>query len=193
MKCLVSGRYLESIHGENHLSMSLNLLTYVKVLGFEPTPIWAETQLQTSEIDLSDFNLVVLSGGESIGDNPVRDSFEISLLQAAIASQTPVLGICRGLQVMISFFGLSPVRLEGHAGTSHSVEGRISGKVNSHHNFGFNDISNEFEVISSAPDGSVEAAYHKENNWLGVMWHPERETPYNQEHAHQILEIMGLS
>jgi putative glutamine amidotransferase len=193
MKCLVSGRYLESIHGENHLSMSLNLLTYVKAHGFDPTPIWAETQEGPSEIDLSGFDLLVLSGGESIGDNPVRDSFENSLLSAAAASQTPVLGICRGLQVMMSFYGLSPVRLEGHAGTSHSVEGRISGNVNSHHNFGFTDVSDEFEVISSAPDGSVEAAYHKDNNWLGLMWHPERETPYNQEHTRQILEIMGLS
>lgn len=193
MKCLVSGRYLESIHGENHLSMSLDLLTYVKNHGFNPTPIWAETQLDPSEIEVSGFDLVVLSGGESIGDSPVRDFFEISLLRAAIASQTPVLGICRGLQVMMSFYGLSPVRLEGHAGTIHSVEGRISGNVNSYHNFGFSDVSDGFEVISSAPDGSVEAAYHNENNWLGVMWHPEREKPHNQEHALQILKIMGLS
>jgi N5-(cytidine 5'-diphosphoramidyl)-L-glutamine hydrolase len=193
MKCLVSGRYLESIHGEYHLSVSLNLLTYIKAQGFDPTPIWAETQVGPSEIDLSGFDLVVLSGGESIGENPVRDSFENSLLKAAIASRTPVLGICRGLQVMMSFYGLSPIRLEGHAGTRHSVEGRISGNVNSHHDFGFNDVSDGFEVISSALDRSVEAAYHKENNWLGVMWHPERQMPYNQEHTNQILEIMGLS
>ena len=134
-----------------------------------------------------------MTGGESIGDNPVRDSFEHTLLKSAIASQTPVLGICRGLQVMMSFYGLSPVRLEGHAGTSHSVEGRISGKVNSYHNFGFTEVSDGFEVISSAQDGSVEAAYHRNNKWLGVMWHPERETPYNQEHTNQILEYLGLN
>jgi putative glutamine amidotransferase len=192
MKCLVSGRYLDSIHGENHLSMSLNLLSYVKAHGFDPTPIWAETQADPSEIDFSGFDLVVLSGGESIGDNPVRDFFENSLLNAAAVSKIPVLGICRGLQVMVSLHGLSPVRLEGHAGTSHSVEGRISGQVDSHHNFGFTEVPDEFEVISSASDGSVEAAYHKENNWLGVMWHPERETPYNKEHGNLIFEFLGL-
>lgn len=193
MKCLVSGRYLESSHGESHLAMSLNLLTYLEFLGLEPTPIWAETYVEPSEIDLGGVHLLVIAGGESIGDNPVRDSFEISLLKAAIASQTPVLGICRGLQVMMSFYGLSPVRLEGHAGTSHAVNGRISGRVNSFHNFGFTNVPDGFQVISSARDGSVEAAYHQENNWLGVMWHPERKTPHNQKHTNQILEFLGLS
>lgn len=192
MKCLVSGRYLESSHGENHLSISLNLLTYVRAHGFDPTPIWAETQEGSSGIDLRGIDLVVLSGGESIGDSVKRDSFEHSLLQAAAASQTPVLGICRGLQLMMSFYGLLPARLEGHAGTSHAVEGRISGNVNSYHNFGFNIVPKGFEVISSAQDGTVEAAHQKENNWLGVMWHPERDTQYNDEHGNQIFKLLGL-
>lgn len=193
MKCLVSGRYLESSHGESHLAISLNLLTYLKVLGLDPTPTWAETQVKPTEIDLGGLHLLVLAGGESIGDIPERDSFEHSLLQRAVATQTPVLGICRGLQIMMSFYGLSPVRLEGHAGTSHPVTGRISGLVNSFHNFGFTSVPDGFEVISSAHDGSVEAAYHQENNWLGVMWHPEREMPHNQEHTSLTLELLGLS
>jgi putative glutamine amidotransferase len=192
MKCLVSGRYLESNHGENHIAVSLNALAYVKFLGFNPIPIWAETQVEKSEIDLTGIKLVVLTGGESIGDKLLRDSFEHALLQAAIASQTPVFGICRGLQIMMSFCGLSPVRLAGHAGTRHSVKGDISGSVNCYHNFGFGSVPEGFQVISSAKDGSVEAAFHGEYKWLGVMWHPERETIYNKGHADQILEFLGL-
>ncbi len=93
---------------------------------------------------------------------------------------------------MMSFYGLSPVRLEGHAGASHPVGGRMSGTVNSYHDFGFNYVPEEFEVISSAQDGTVEAVYHKENNWLGVMWHPEREAPYNKEHGNLIFEFLGF-
>jgi N5-(cytidine 5'-diphosphoramidyl)-L-glutamine hydrolase len=193
MKCLVSGRYIESKHGEHHLAVSLNVLTFVKDLGFNPVPIWAETQADASEFDWRGIGLVLLTGGESMGDIPARDTFEYSLLKAAVDSKIPVLGICRGLQVMMSFYGSPTVRLVGHAGTSHWVEGRISGKVNSYHNFGFTDVPQGFEVVSSANDGSVEAAYHKENNWLGVMWHPERETPRNQEHTHQMLELLGFN
>jgi GMP synthase-like glutamine amidotransferase len=192
MQCLVSGRYLESDHGENHVALSLNALAYAKVLGFRPTPIWAQTNLDPSEIDLGGIHLLLLTGGESIGENQLRDSFEHALLKAAVASQTPVLGICRGLQVMMSFYGFSPVRLEGHAGTRHSLEGEISGIVNSYHNFGFSSVPEGFRVTSYAHDGSVESAYHRENNWLGVMWHPERETIHDRDQANQILGFLGL-
>jgi putative glutamine amidotransferase len=93
---------------------------------------------------------------------------------------------------MMSYYRFLPVGLEGHAGTRHSVVGKISGSVNSYHNFGFDSVPDGFQVTSAAEDGSVEAAYHSENKWLGVMWHPEREQIHNKEHANQILEFLGL-
>lgn len=192
MNCIISGRYLESSHGEIHASVSLNLLEYFRGLGFNSRPIWSESFPDLSDGELENVSLIVLTGGESIGESDKRDAFERRLLEAALSSKTPVMGICRGLQVMLSFYGAAPIEINDHAGTNHLVAGQISGYVNSFHYFGFRSVPKGFDVISSAPDGSVEAAYHERNNWLGIMWHPEREAPINKEHTEQILQFLGL-
>jgi gamma-glutamyl-gamma-aminobutyrate hydrolase PuuD len=155
-------------------------------------PIWVETISEISGAELNDVSLIILAGGESLGVAPERDSFEFLLLQTALDHKTPVLGVCRGMQVMMGFHGMSPDELEGHAGTSHNLKGRLSGEVNSYHNFGFHSVPKGFDVVSSAPDGSIEAAYNKDSNWLGVMWHPEREERLDNAHSEQILQILGL-
>ena len=49
-------------------------------------------------------------------------------------------------------------------------------EVNSYHEWGINkkDLSSQLHPLAFASDGSIEAAYHNELNWMGIMWHPER-------------------
>lgn len=189
----MSGRYLDSQYGEEYAAVSVDLIRYLRNLGFVSRPIWDELLIMQSwEVTRRGVDLIVLSGGESLGVDEHRDAFEWGLLQKARNAQIPVLGICRGMQLMMVQEGMTPVELLGHAGTRHNNSGVIQGEVNSFHHYGFDSFPPSFDLISSAHDGSIEAVHHKANNWLGVMWHPEREQPMNEAQSKIILHILGL-
>lgn len=131
---------------------------------------------------------VVLTGGNDIDAPdgapdaaPERDATERALLAYAADKRLPVVGICRGFQMLQRFAGglLVPVQL--HAGTRHPViwmDGFADDReVNSFHNWGVapGGLAQDLRPLAHAPDGSVEAAAHRHLPWLGLMWHPERE------------------
>jgi putative glutamine amidotransferase len=121
-------------------------------------------------------DLLILSGGEDVGTSPVRDAVERALLGHARAQHLPVLGVCRGMQLMHTFGGGVLVRKFGHAGASHELQGlrQGHGTVNSWHRWCIESAAPHWLALARAPDGTVEAMQHAELPWLGVMWHPER-------------------
>lgn len=130
---------------------------------------------------------VLLSGGNDIGDSPERDRTETMLMQHAEEAGLPVLGICRGMQMMARHAGGTLVSLTDHVGKRHSLEGKLvdSGElpadVNSFHNWGLMVCPQDYKVLAIAPDGSVEAMRHSALRWEGWMWHPEREVPFSPQ------------
>lgn len=118
-----------------------------------------------------------------------RDVVELELLELFIQQGKPVLGICRGLQVINVFFGGTLVQnFEGHCAvvgadryhtvcTADSQMEQLFGKkmiVNSAHHQGVDRIGAGLSVIQWTPDGVVEAIRHKSLPIWGVQWHPER-------------------
>ncbi len=134
---------------------------------------------------------LLLSGGNDLAhlantSNPApeRDASEKALLHWAENNKLPVLGVCRGMQIMNWYLGGTLSKLQGHEACKHMVrpESNVSifneyYMVNSFHNWGIfsSDLSQLLEPILLADDGTVEACKHKKLPWFGIMWHPERE------------------
>lgn len=123
--------------------------------------------------------------------DPKRDEIEYQLIRKTIASGKPILGICRGIQVLngvlggdlIQDLGVAHSMVEGvyrlHAAYSKggSKIEQLYGKkgwVNSGHHQAVKNLAPDFTATQWAHDGVVEAMEHKALPILGVQWHPER-------------------
>lgn len=125
----------------------------------------------------------VLSGGNDIGSCLDRDATEKLILQFAKEKRMPVLGICRGMQMIASFCGGRLGPCKGHVKTRHTIK-TIEGyhlEVNSFHNYVVLDPGAELKVSARSRDGCIESLTHKTLPWYGCMWHPEREVKFARE------------
>ena len=140
-------------------------------------------------LDCVNVHGVVLTGGADFGVFPNRDKTESSLLRWAFEFNKPVLGICRGMQHLVKFFGGTMLRSKGHVGTRHQIINQSSGRtrfVNSFHNFSICQLPKELYVIERAEDGTIESLQHRYLPITGIMWHPEREDVFVPEDVNLI-------
>lgn len=157
--------------------------------GLVPVPLANTVSDVAGYLGELELDGLVLTGGndlESVEDPgqpaPERDRFERAALEVARERGWPVLGVCRGLQLVIEVYGGSLESVEGHVATSHEVAfegwlGLESASVNSYHDYGIpaSEVGEELEVVGVAADGTIEAVRHPEWDLVAVMWHPERD------------------
>jgi putative glutamine amidotransferase len=121
---------------------------------------------------------------------PERDDFELNLFKAVAQREIPVLGICRGIQLInVASGGTLHQHVPAHAGFSeppatllHSIDvlpdsvlGSIYGEhhqVNSLHHQTLDRVADGFR-ITAQHDGSVEGIEHESMPIVAVQWHPE--------------------
>lgn len=124
--------------------------------------------------------------------DPMLDRLQMAILNAFILDKKPVLGICKGMQIINIYFGGDMIQhLENSK--EHEYIGKdqlhetVAGKgsfleklygeqfvVNSAHHQGVDSPGRGIEYIQFAPDGVVEGLKHSYLPVLGVQWHPER-------------------
>jgi putative glutamine amidotransferase len=149
------------------------------------------------EATVTMLDALVLAGGEDLGEDPLRDAAERSLLAAALDRGMPVLAICRGMQLLNVAMGgsliedLPSVGIEGHRpepgkfsrvtvttesfSRLRSMVGREAAVACSHHQ-AVDRLGEHLWVSARSADGLVEAVEMEGEGFVvGVQWHPEED------------------
>lgn len=174
-------------------------VNYIKVLQ----DLGAMPEVSREEMSAEGYDGLVLCGGGdpdpllygqanqgSYGIEPMRDRRELSCIHSFLKAQKPILGICRGMQLLNIAFGgtltqhLSSAQL--HQGVGEEVfhdlraEGylkKLYGRkfsANSSHHQGVDRLGRGLLPAAWASDGLIEAFWHERTAVLGVQFHPER-------------------
>lgn len=187
---------VKTVEGVNEVRECLDIqwVRFLDACGAEMVPLPTYCSHVEEWLDRLDVSGIILSGGNShasLGTNDGcsdRDALEETLIQLARSKGIPLLGVCRGMQVIGHHYGARLVPVKGHVALRHSLE--LVGNeelvdvddtsVNSFHDFGIaaKDMPLSLKELARSSDGIVEALVSDGGECKGIMWHPEREDPF---------------
>lgn len=176
-----------------------NFIDALHALGAQGSPVLEENDFTTydglilpggADIDPS------LFGEENWGCRKIereRDVRQLEILKHFVDAGKPVLGVCKGHQLLNVYFGGTVCQhipefsvhqwIEvDQAHPSHCTPGsflhqiyqQLDFPINSAHHQAIVTPAKGFEAIQWAPDGVLEAMVHQSRPIIGIQWHPER-------------------
>lgn len=193
-------------------------------------PIVNDEELAKEQI--SNVDGLILSGGHDVnplvyGEEPKqklgsilpeRDNFDLCILREAYKGNKPILGICRGLQVINAAFGgtmnqdlsydkncyIKHFQETSPSAGAHAVEiaeesilHSILGSkitVNSFHHQSLKKVAGGFKVAAKAKDGTIEAIEKVGDNFvMGIQWHPEMMSSIYPEMINIFKEVIKIA
>ena len=141
---------------------------------------------------------LVLTGGEDFGKNKNRDETELNLLNWALKNSLPILGICRGMQLIGKYNNVKLERISNHVKKYHAVSNKskiykFDKKVNSYHEYRISKCPKGFQVSAISNDNTIKAIESKKFKTLAIMWHPERNRKISKNDISNIKTLFKIN
>jgi len=188
-------------------------------------PILVPNKLSSVETFVEELSIdgVILTGGNTVGlqgdmappdeVKPERDKTESILIYIAIQKSLPILGVCRGMQMINRYFGGTITRnlslktdlQDNHVANNHNIllhsgewkkmAGSEQLLVNSFHDDGLlkHDLATNLRPVATSLDGLViEAVDIPGQAVTGIEWHVERSSPSSEFDRALIKSIFGI-
>lgn len=193
--------------GERRDALDQRWPPLIAQLGALAVPLPNGAQSAETLLDELALDAIVLTGGNDVAETPgaanvapERDRLERDLIQLCLARGVPLLGICRGMQMINAALGGRLDRTADHAGVEHPVSVTAPGfwpdpwTVNSYHDvcIPLAGLAPSLRCLARAENGDVEAFVHAEAKCHGIMWHPERESPVRAEDLAFMAQALEL-
>ena len=173
------------IGGERRDCLDQRWHLFLKAAGLFPVLVPNVPEVMDDFCRGVDFDGVLLTGGNTPvslgGDAPERDEVERLLYGSARKRRLSVMGVCRGMQMLQLWHGAGLVEVRGHVGQQQEI--MIEGMprlVNSFHRFGSHHSVDGLEAWAVARDGVVKGVRSSDGTLMGIMWHPERQSPFSE-------------
>jgi gamma-glutamyl-gamma-aminobutyrate hydrolase PuuD len=168
---------------EVRTALDLRWARFLDACGILGIPLPLDPELADATLARTDCAGIVLTGGEDLGEMSgtatPRDRLERHLLTNALEEGRPVIGVCRGMQLILRTFGARLLATGGHVATTHELTGEFGGRtVNSFHRWSAVEVPEELAVTARSGD-IVESVRLHAAPVIGIMWHPERVYPFD--------------
>lgn len=184
MKKIFLTQRLEKIgkHKELRNNLDVRFISFFQALGI--LPLILPNELNYTKLifkTIKPDGIVLSPGGDALKkDN--RHKQEKFLINYAKKNKIPLLGVCRGAQVLNIFFGGKIVKFKEHIKKRHKLIGDIITKKYTktkslcYHDYGINknSLAKKLQILAYTNDGSIECFLHTKYKIMGMMWHPER-------------------
>lgn len=191
----------EQINNRELFTINKNFKDIFDKLGVTLVPVFDTTNIK----NIAKFCDAIILTGSGIHINPklynqaekinyeypyiLEDKLDFALIKEFNALNKPILGICRGIQVINVYFGGSlKQKINNHENVQHEILLKNNTKlhniykqdvimVNSSHTQSIDKLAKNFKISATSSDNIIEGIEYK--NIVGVQWHPEKSMDLN--------------